>query len=768
MKTERLDKNRTKARLLPYGWAVIATIVATLFRMALAPVVGSDAPFAAYFVAILLLAWYGGFFPAAVAIFLGAAAGTYFFISPTTTSPFVLSTRVDRVTLFGFVVLSLIVAMLLALQRRTLDRVREESILRKAAEEAEREQRQWFETTLASIADAVIATDSDGRVIFMNQIASELTGWGLAEARGLPIPRVFHIVNEQTGEEIANPINKVMKEGVFAGLANHILLLSKDGRNIPLDDSGAPIKQNGHIIGAVRVFRDVTERRRAQRLVEHSERRYRLLFENNPQPMWVYDRDTLAFVAVNTAAVQQYGYTAGEFLQMTLQDIWPIEDIPPLLADDGQMTATLHRGGPWRHKKRDGTIINVEITAHPIEFEGRNASLVLATDTTERQQLQDQFYQAQRLESIGRLAGGVAHDFNNLLTVINGYAAMVVSELPATSPVRPRVVEIGAAGQRAAALTEQLLAFSRRQIVQPRALNVNNVIAEMETMLRRLIGEDIELVVKPCDDLGNIRADVGQMQQVIMNLAVNARDAMPEGGSLIIETSNVVLDENYCTKHSEVRPGAYVVLAVSDTGSGMTPQVQHHIFEPFFTTKPRGVGTGLGLATVHGMVRQSGGHIWVYSEPGSGTTFKIYLPRTGETVFQQEAVVQTDLRGTETILVVEDQEEVRRLAVAVLEQYGYLVLSASGGEEAMAVAGGFAGTIHLLLTDIVMPGMNGRALAEQLAANRAIRVLLMSGYTENAIAHRGILDAGLDYIQKPFTPEALAKKVREVLRALQA
>jgi two-component system, cell cycle sensor histidine kinase and response regulator CckA len=763
MSTAGLKRSRTRTRLLPYVWAAIATIVATLLRMALAPLLGNSAPFALYFVGILLAAWYGGFLSGVVAILLAAVAGTYFFISPATTSPFVLSTHADRVTLFGFVLLSLVGVLLLALQKRTLDRMKQEAIHRKAAEDAEREQRQWFETTLASIGDAVIVADGDGKVTFMNQIASELTGWSLAEARGLALRTVFQIVNELTGKEAVSPIDTAMKEGSIVGLANHTLLLARDGRRIPLDDSGAPIKQQGHTMGAVLVFRDVTERRRAQRLVEHSEKRYRLLFENNPQPMWVYDRDTLAFLAVNNAAVKQYGYTAAEFLQMTLRDIQPAGEVPALLADGDPKSATPHRDGPWHHRKRDGTIIDVEITAHPIDLEGRNASLVLATDITERQHLQEQLYQAQRLESIGRLAGGVAHDFNNLLTVINGYAAVALSELPATSPIRPRIGEIAAAGRQAAALTEQLLAFSRRQVVQPTVLNLNSVIREMDSMLRRLIGEDIELVVKPSADLSNVRADASQLQQVIVNLAVNARDAMPQGGSLIIETTNALLDENYCAKHSEVRPGVYVALAVSDTGSGMTPEVQHHIFEPFFTTKPRGVGTGLGLAMVHGTVRQSSGHIWVYSEPGSGTTFKIYLPGTGELASQREVAVQTDLSGSETILVVEDQPEVRRLAVTVLEQYGYRVLHAAGGEEAIAVAREFAGAIHLLLTDIVMPGMKGPALAEQLASNRAIRILFMSGYTENAIAHRGILGAGSDYIQKPFTPESLAKKVREVL-----
>jgi hypothetical protein len=621
------------ARWFPYAVAVAATLVATLVRIAVAPLVGSSIPFFMYFVATLFVAWYVGWRPAILSILLSVAAGTYLFVTPATTSPFFLTTRSDRVTLLGFLFGTAAATFLFDLQRRTLAHVKQEAVRRKAA----------------------------------------------------------------------------------------------------------------------------------QLEIEKSERRYRLLFENNPYPMWVFDRDTLGFLAVNDAAVQQYGYSQEEFLRMTLKDIRPAEDIPALLEDLRQATPKLHQDGPWRHRKKDGTIISVEISAHRIEFEGRNASLVLAADITERKNLEEQFYQAQRLESVGRLAGGVAHDFNNLLTVINGYAAVILSELPQASLMAQRVAEIHAAGEKAATLTQQLLAFSRRQLIQPRVLSVNQVIADMDRMLRRLIGEDIDLAITLAPDLANVKADEGQLQQVLMNLAVNARDAMPQGGSLMIETSNVFLDEGYSTDHPEVRPGAYIMLAVSDSGTGMTPEVQRRIFEPFFTTKPRGAGTGLGLATVHGMVRQSGGWIWVYSELGRGTTFKIYLPQTREAVSSLAAVIRTDAGGTETILVVEDQDEVRALAMTVLERYGYHVLGASGGKEAIALAKSYKGTIHLLLTDVVMPGMSGRALAEQLKAQRKLRVLFMSGYTENAIVHRGILDSGLDYIQKPFTPESLVHRVREVL-----
>jgi len=753
--------------VLRYCAAIAATIVATLLRILLAPVLGAGSPFLTYFLATLVVVWYAGFGPAILMILFSAAAGTYLFVSPATSSPFFFGTAVERVTILGFIFGSSAIAFLLGLQRKTLDRLKEEVVLRRAAENAERQQRLWFETTLASIGDAVIATDAAGTVIFMNPIGSDLTGWDIAQVKGQPLRYVFRIVNEQTGEEPDNPVDIVIRNGATVGLANHTLLISKDSRRIPIDDSGAPIKQDGQTVGAVLVFRDVTERRNAQRQIERSERRYRLLFQSNPQPMWVFDRETLAFLAVNEAAVRQYGYSEQEFLQMTVKDIRPTEEIPHLLETLNQPELALHRKRHWRHRKRDGTIISVEITANPIQFEGRGASLVLATDITERKLLEEQFYQAQRLESIGRLAGGVAHDFNNLLTVINGYAALILSDLTPGTLLARRVAEISAAGQQAAALTEQLLAFSRRQVIQPKVFNLNEVIAEIDSLLRRLIGEDIELVVTLASDLGHVSADVGQLQQIIMNLAVNARDAMPEGGSLLIETGNAFLDAEYCASHPEVRSGAYVMLGVTDTGSGMTPEVQKRIFEPFFTTKPVGSGTGLGLATVHGMVRQSNGWIWVYSEPGSGTTFKVYLPRTDEPLWRPQPKIQTDVRGNETVLVVEDQQEVRTLAVTVLERYGYRVLSAKTGEEAAKIADSYQGQIHLLLTDVVMPGMGGRALAKRLRADRPLRVLYMSGYTENAIAHSGILEEGLDYIQKPFTPEMLAEKVREILGRAQ-
>jgi two-component system cell cycle sensor histidine kinase/response regulator CckA len=386
--------------------------------------------------------------------------------------------------------------------------------------------------------------------------------------------------------------------------------------------------------------------------------------------------------------------------------------------------------------------------------------------TAERKHLEAQLLQSQKLEAVGQLAGGIAHDFNNLLTVILGYSQLSLHRLPPRDPLRPNLEEIKKASDRAASLTRQLLAFSRKQVMQPKVFDLNSVIADLERMLRRMISEDIEMRTMLQAKLGNVRADPGQIEQVIVNLAVNARDAMLFGGKLTIETSNVYLDETYAQQHLAVVPGAYVMLAVSDTGMGMDAETQQHIFEPFFTTKEVGKGTGLGLSTVYGIVKQSGGNIWVYSEPGKGTTVKIYLPRVDEGAEEyKRPVALTDLpQGNETILLVEDDEMVRGLAREVLKTSGYRILEAASGSVARQICEQNKEVIHLLLTDVVMPEMSGREVVNRLLPlHPEMRVLYMSGYAENAIVHHGVLDEGISFIPKPFSPQALALKVREVL-----
>jgi PAS domain S-box-containing protein len=392
--------------------------------------------------------------------------------------------------------------------------------------------------------------------------------------------------------------------------------------------------------------------------------------------------------------------------------------------------------------------------------------LGVTRDITERKHLEDQLRQSQKMEAIGRLAGGIAHDFNNLLTVINGYSELTYQGLSADDPNRSNVEHIKQAGARAAALTGQLLAFSRRQVLALKVLDLNAVVTNMDKMLQRVIGEDIALATVLQPGLGRVKADPGQIEQVILNLAVNARDAMPQGGKLTIETKNVELDRTYADQHIAVQPGPYVLLAVSDTGCGMDKETQARIFEPFFTTKEKGKGTGLGLSTVYGIVKQSGGYIWAYSEPGRGATFKVYLPRVEEAVATVEprALSAESQRGSETILLVEDEAGVRMLARTVLEAKGYTVLEARHSEEALALSGQHAGPIHLMVSDVVMPGMSGRELAERVKSARPnMKVLYVSGYTDDAVVRHGVLESGTAFLQKPFTPNALARKVRETL-----
>jgi PAS domain S-box-containing protein len=668
---------------------------------------------------------------------------------------------------------AILVLICLLISWTSASKRRREASLRRLAEDLEiRVQERTLElqrneekaSRLAAIVessdDAIIGKTLEGIITSWNRGAERLYGYRAEEVIGQSIAI---LAPPESEDEIGAMLRRVRDGETVQRLET--TRVRKDRERLIVSLTISPIRDSqGSVVGASAIARDMTAARRARQALEESERRYRLLFDNNPQPMWVYGQETLSFLAVNNTAVSSYGFSREEFLGMTLKDIRPEEDVPKLLDATAIPPVAFHRGGTWRHRKKDGKIITVEIAEHPLVFGGRPACLAMATDITERLRLEEQLRQVQRLESVGRLAGGVAHDFNNLLTVINGYAEMLLSEAGPDSSASEPLSQIRKAGDRAAELTRQLLAFSRRQVLQMSVLNLNAVVTETRSLLCRLIGEDIRLTTDLAPNLGLIQGDSGQLQQVIMNLAVNARDAMPDGGTLIIETTNVRLDEEYLAEHRELKAGEYVMLAISDTGIGMDAETRARIFEPFFTTKELGKGTGLGLATVYGVVKQSGGWIWVYSEPGRGTTFKIYLPRTDKPESLGGTRPKTEVRGSETILVVEDYAEVRALALSGLAGLGYAVHGASSGKEALAFCREFAGPIHLVVTDVVMTDMNGREVANQISQVRPdARILFMSGYTAEVIAHHGVLDAGMEYLQKPFTPECLAQKVREVL-----
>jgi PAS domain S-box-containing protein len=523
--------------------------------------------------------------------------------------------------------------------------------------------------------------------------------------------------------------------------------------------------------------KEVAERRMTESELDKQRSFLRQVIDLNPNFIFAKDRDG-RFTLVNQAIADAYGTSVEDLLGKRDGDFNPNkEEVEWFRQNDLEVMNTLQEKFIPEEVITDarGHVRWLQTIKRPIvSMDGTVSQMLgIATDITARKQTEEalhrseeQLRQAQKMEAVGKLAGGVAHDFNNLLTVINGHTALSLRRLNPEDPLYHKLETINEAGERAASLTRQLLAFSRKQIMQPKVLDLNHVIFETNKMLQRLIGEDIDLLIGLTPDLGKVKADPGQIEQVLMNLSVNARDAMPKGGKVTIETHNVYIDEEYSRRHLSVRPGRYVMLAVSDTGCGMDATTKERIFEPFFTTKETGKGTGLGLSTVYGIVKQSGGNVWVYSEVGRGTTFKVYLPCVDSPA--EECRLISDAfqatPGTETVLLVEDEEMVRNMTREILQESGYHVLEAKHGHEALLVAERHHGPIHLMLSDVVMPQMSGRELAEQLSPTRAeMKVLYMSGYTDDAIVHHGVLDEGMAFIEKPFTPNALTHKLREVL-----
>lgn len=623
---------------------------------------------------------------------------------------------------------------------------------------------------LKSALDSIVTIDAEGKVIDINPAAETTFGYTSDDAVGrlmseLIIPPRLRRRHEQWfAKYLATGRSTVLgKRFEESGMRS-------DGSEIPLEFTITAIGELPQPIFTA-FIRDLTERKRAEGdhkqselELRKSEERYRVLVENAHDIIYEHDLEG-KYTSINKAGEQITGYTLAETLKLDITDTVTPEDLNKARQMiQAKLAGEVITAYDLEIIAKDGRSIPVEVNTSLVFQDGIPIGVQgIARDVTERKQLEEQLRQSQKMEAIGQLAGGVAHDFNNLLTVIGGYSSILMVKLPPQSPFRASVEEIKKASDRASSLTRQLLAFSRKQILQPKILDLNTVVSNLDKMLRRLIGEDVDLLAITDPNLDKVKADPGQIEQVLMNLAVNARDAMPDGGKLTIETSNAVLSNDYARLHG-IPSGPYIMLAVSDTGCGMEAATRQRIFEPFFTTKEAGKGTGLGLATLYGIVKQSGGNVWVYSELGHGTTFKIYFPRAQEFSDHGELTgTKSSPHGTETVLLVEDEDQVRTILKQILENQGYHVLSASHGEQALAISQE-PGDIQLMITDVVMPQMSGRELAERIVSARpTLRVLFMSGYTDDAIVRHGLLDEKLNFIQKPFDSATVARKVRDVL-----
>jgi PAS domain S-box-containing protein len=635
---------------------------------------------------------------------------------------------------------------------------------RKRADENLRASEEKYRTILERMEEGYAEVDLAGTYVFVNDSFCRITGRSKSELLGVSYKEIFDREHRQL---LFDTYHNVYETGEpIQGFEFEVT--RKDGTKRFVEES-VSLKRDaeGRPIGFMGIRRDCTDRKQAEEALRESEERYRDLVENAHDIIYTHDLQG-RYTSMNKAGGVITGYTREEALALDFTNT-----VAPEYVGKAQEMLRKKLAGEkdtayeMEIIAKDGHRITVEANTKLVFQNGVAVGVQgIARDVTDRKHLEEQLRQSQKMEAIGQLAGGVAHDFNNLLTAINGYSGLALQTIDDNHPLRGYLEEIKKAGDRAANLTRQLLAFGRKQILQPLPINLNDVVTDMNKMLRRLIGEDIVLIAKLDPALKKIKADPGQIEQVLVNLIVNARHAMPQGGKLTIETLDVDLDQEYAARHVGVEPGRYVMLAVSDTGTGMSEDTRARIFDPFFTTKEKGKGTGLGLSTVYGIVKQSGGNIWVYSELGHGTTFKVYLPElTAGSLKTETAIVESPIPGgSETILLVEDEDVVRGLARKILEHAGYKVVKASCGKEAIRLCLERAEPIDLLLTDVVMPETSGKEVADRLTELLpGLRVLFMSGYTDEAIVHHGVLDSNVEFIQKPFTPAALVRKVRAVL-----
>jgi two-component system cell cycle sensor histidine kinase/response regulator CckA len=784
------DAQARARTLTAYGLAVATTLATLLVRLSLGVGWGHRPLLILFVLPIIVSAYWGGFGPGLLATVLAALSVDFFLIPP------VRSLRIDEAR--DLIQLAIFVAngVVIGFLNEALHRARREAEQRRAREEAAQqllsERERDLAVTLDSIGDAVIATDTNGRIVRMNPVAENLTAWSMHEARGKNLAEVLAIFDEDTLERLESPLERALKEGAVVEAANHALLVARDGSSRAVAHTCAPIRDSaGAGRGVVLVFRDQTAERKAARALRESEARFRHLAQSGI--IGIIVADTLGNIhEANDAFLRMVGYSREDLTSGAVS--WAEMTPPEWRELDRMALHDLNQTGVTRARekeylRKDGSRVPVLVGAamlsppRAIAFvldlseqkrseEFRAQAVALAEQESSHREraeaalrrTEEHLRQAQKMEAIGRLAGGVAHDFNNILAVVLSYSELLLLDLGAADPMRADLEQITRAAQRASELTRQLLAFSRRQVLQPKVLSLNEVISGMAAMLRRLVGEDVEVLFVPAPDIGRVFVDPGQIEQVLLNLVVNARDAMPRGGTLTIETAGVDVLPTRATE-LQVEPGSYVVLSVKDTGTGMDRATQAMIFEPFFTTKPKGKGTGLGLSTVFGIVKQSGGQIHVESELGQGTTFRILLPRTdARPDVAEEVRAPAHSAGCETILVVDDDEQVRQAAVAVLRRNGYSVLEAATPGDALLTCEQFEGHVHLLITDVVMPRMSGTQLWRRLGPLRpGMKVLFMSGYADDAIVDYGVSGSDLPFAQKPLLPTQLLAKVRGVL-----
>ena len=639
------------------------------------------------------------------------------------------------------------------------------------AEEALRESEERYRVVAEAATDGIVTVDEGSEIVYANRALEDMFGYAPGElarqSLTVLMPESFHERHRAGLRRYLDTGRRNLSWGSIRLPGRR-----KDGADVPLE-----VSFGEYVLDGKRFFtgivRDISERERAEHALSAQHAFLRKVIDTDPNLVFAKDWEG-RFTLANQAVADVYGTTTEELLGKSDADFNPNrEEVEHFVRDD---RAVMSSGASKFIPEEPVTNARTGVTRWfqtikvplPATGEGRPQVLGVATDITARRHLGEQLLQSQKMEAVGQLAGGIAHDFNNLLTAITGYTELLLGALPEVDQRREYADEVRKAARRAAALTQQLLAFSCRQVLEPRVLSLNDVATDLERMLRRVIGESTELKTSFQEELWHVKADPSQMEQAILNLIVNARDAMPRGGQITLETRNVKLDDAFASRHPTVRPGPHVMLSVSDTGVGIDRETQAHLFEPFFTTKERGKGTGLGLSTTYGIVKQSGGSIWVHSEQGCGTTFQIYLPRCDEPLEPSEAPpTATSRQGFETVLLVEDELEVRKLVERLLRTQGYTVLVAENPSEAISLAQRAETPLDLLLTDMIMPGMSGRNLAQTLRALiPGLAVLYMSGYVHFTFASSDALEPGAHFLQKPFTPDGLARKVREVLDAV--